>query len=82
MEGFYSSASSKHATISFGGEQLRLLQFQVINEVMIKDRLIDKVDLVGASMRKAIENVVSKKPALSGVRGLGTSLFIDTLEAE
>lgn len=52
VEGFYSSPESKQSTISFGGEMLRLLQFQVINEVITKDRLIDKVDLVGASLRK------------------------------
>ena len=51
---------------------------------MIKDRLQDKVDLVGASMKKAVENAVAKKQSgnLTGVRGLGTSLFIDTKDGE
>ena len=33
-------------------------------------------------MKKSIENVVSKKSGLTGVRGLGTSLFIDAADAE
>ena len=79
VEGFYSRPESKQSSISFGSEQLRLLQFQVINEVMVKDRLIDKVELVGASLRKQVDTVVAKKAgSITEVRGLGTSLFIDT----
>jgi len=47
---------------------------------MIKDRLIDKVDLVGASLRKQVESTCSKKSGITGVRGLGTSVFIDTID--
>jgi acetylornithine/succinyldiaminopimelate/putrescine aminotransferase len=33
-------------------------------------------------MRRSVEQVVAKKNGLTGVRGLGTSLFIDTSDAE
>lgn len=33
-------------------------------------------------MRRSVEQVVAKKSGLTGVRGLGTSLFIDTSDAE
>jgi len=33
-------------------------------------------------MKKQIESTVSKKSAITGVRGLGTSLFIDTQDAQ
>ena len=33
-------------------------------------------------MKRSIESVVSKKSVLTGVRGLGTSLFIDTSDSE
>lgn len=81
VEGFYSRPQSKSAAVALGGDHLRLLQFQVINEVMTKDRLIDKVDVVGASLRKQVQSAVSKNSDITGVRGLGTSLYIDTKDA-
>ena len=33
-------------------------------------------------MKRQIEQTASKKSAITGVRGLGTSLFIDTTDAE
>lgn len=83
VEGFYSRPSSKAASISFGTDQLRLLQFQVINQVMVQESLIKRVDNIGNSMRKQVETTVAKKGgAFTGVRGLGTSLFIDTQDSE
>ena len=82
VEGFYSRPESKGASISFGGDQLRLLQFQVINDVISRDKLIERVDIVGASMRKQVETVASKKSNLTAVRGQGTALFIDTADGE
>jgi 4-aminobutyrate aminotransferase-like enzyme len=82
VEGFYSRPQSKASAVALGGDHLRLLQFQVINEVMTKDRLIDKVDLVGASMRKQVQNAASKSTDITGVRGLGTSLYIDTKDGD
>lgn len=83
VEGFYSSASSKHATVSIGGDHLRLLQLNTIQEAMLKDRLIEKVEATGASLKKQLENTIAKKPsAITGVRGLGTALFIDTKDDE
>ena len=78
VEGYFSRPSDKASNLSLGGDHLRLLQFKVINEAIVKDRLLDKVELVGASLRKSIESVASKKQGITGVRGLGTSLFIDT----
>jgi 4-aminobutyrate aminotransferase-like enzyme len=77
-DGFYSTVDSKAHSISFGGDQLRLLQFQVIDDVIRKDNLIQKVQTVGESLKRQVESTVSKKSAITGVRGLGTSLFIDT----
>jgi len=33
-------------------------------------------------MKKQVENTTSKKSNVTGVRGLGTSLFIDTADAQ
>lgn len=83
VEGFFSSAESKSASVSIGGDHLRLLQFATIQENMVKERLIEKVDLAGASLRKQIEQTISKKSSgLTGVKGLGTSLFIETQDGE
>jgi 4-aminobutyrate aminotransferase-like enzyme len=82
VEGFYSTPESKRSSISLGGDQLRLLQFGVIQDTIVKDRLVDKVDLTGASLRKQVESVASKKSNVTGVRGLGTSLFIETSDGE
>lgn len=84
VEGFFSSADSKSATVSIGGDHLRLLQFATIQENMVKERLLEKVDLTGASLRKQIEQTISKKSGtgLTGVKGLGTSLFIETQDGE
>ena len=81
-DGFYSTADSKSNSISFGGDQLRLLQFQVIDDVIRKDNLIQKVNVIGESMKKQVESTLSKKSAVTGVRGLGTSLYIDTQNAD
>lgn len=77
-DGFYSTVDSKAHSISFGGDQLRLLQFQVIDDVIRKENLIQKVQTVGESLKRQVESTVSKKSAITGVRGLGTSLFINT----
>ncbi len=76
IEGFYSRPESKNATISFGGDHLRLLQFQVIRDVIQNEKLIDRVDKTGAYLRRRLES--SKISGISGVRGEGTNLFIDT----
>jgi 4-aminobutyrate aminotransferase-like enzyme len=51
---------------------------------MAKERLIEKVDLAGASLRKQIEQTISKKAGsgVTGVKGLGTSLYIETQDGE
>lgn len=83
VEGFYSSPATKSNTVSMGGDHLRLLQFNTIQETMVKERLIEKVELTGSSLKKSIESTISKKQsAITGVRGLGTSLFIDTKDGE
>jgi 4-aminobutyrate aminotransferase-like enzyme len=82
VEGFFSTPESKHASIAFGGDQLRLLQFETISEIIDREGLIHRVEVTGESMRRSVEQVVSKKSGLTGVRGLGTSLFIDTADAE
>ena len=82
VEGFYSTPESKHSTISFGGDHLGLHQFQVIDEIITRDNLINKVGVVGEALKKQVESTVSKKASVTGVRGLGTSIFIDTQDAE
>ena len=82
VEGFFSTPESKHASIAFGGDQLRLLQFETISEVIDNNGLVHRVEVLGDSMKRQIEQVVSKKSGLSAVRGIGTSLFIDTSDAE
>lgn len=49
---------------------------------MIQNKLIDKVDMVGASLRKQVEYSCSKKSGITGVRGLGTSIYIDTIDGQ
>jgi 4-aminobutyrate aminotransferase-like enzyme len=82
VEGFFSTPESKQSSISFGGDQLRILQFETISDVIQKEGLVHKNEVTGESMKRSIESVVSKKSALTGVRGLGTSLFIDTTDGE
>jgi acetylornithine/succinyldiaminopimelate/putrescine aminotransferase len=44
--------------------------------------LVHRVEVTGESMKKTVEQVVSKKAGLTAVRGLGTSLYIDTADSE
>ena len=82
VEGFYSTPMSKAASISHGCDHLSLLQFQVINEVIQKDRLIDKVNRVGQSFKAEVEKSANGKKGVTGVRGQGTQLFIDTVDEQ
>ena len=61
---------------------MRLLQFETISEVIEREGLVHRVQVTGESMRRSVEQVVSKKGGLTAVRGFGTSLFIDTADAE
>ncbi len=58
VEGFYSTPDSKQASISFGGDQLRLLQFQVIDDVIRNDHLIQKVKITGESLKRQVESTI------------------------
>ena len=46
-EGYYSRPSSKAASISFGGDLLRLMQFRALKDVIETERLVDRVSTVG-----------------------------------
>lgn len=82
VEGFYSRPASKAAAITFGGDYLRLLQFQVVKDTIEKDRLIDKVNRVGGYLRQQTESVASRNNAIKSVGGEGTSIFINTQDGE
>lgn len=52
VEGFFSTPESKHATIAFGGDQLRLLQFETISEIIDREGLVHRVEVTGESMKR------------------------------
>jgi 4-aminobutyrate aminotransferase-like enzyme len=52
VEGFFSTPESKHSSISFGGDQLRLLQFETISSVIEGQGLVHRVEVTGDAMKR------------------------------
>ena len=74
ITGFFSTPASKHHSLSFGGDQYALKQFNVIKEVIKRDKLIEKVQRVGSSMKSKI----AETGPVKSVTGEGTHLYLNT----
>jgi 4-aminobutyrate aminotransferase-like enzyme len=61
---------------SVGGSPLALKQWQVVNNVVHKEFLADRVAKVSHAMARRVEGVSNDK--ISAIRASGTSLWIDT----
>jgi 4-aminobutyrate aminotransferase-like enzyme len=55
VEGFFSTPESKQSSISFGGDQLRILQFETISDIIQKEGLVHKNEVTGENLKRSIE---------------------------
>jgi 4-aminobutyrate aminotransferase/(S)-3-amino-2-methylpropionate transaminase len=67
---------------TFLGDPLRAAQFEVILEVIERDRLIDRVRSVGDHLVGGLTEIAHRNARLSGARGLGTFAAIDAPDAD
>lgn len=61
---------------------LAIAQSIKITEVVYRDNLFDRVARVGAAMQKECAKATDKSSRITGCRGVGTSLWIDTVAGE
>jgi 4-aminobutyrate aminotransferase/(S)-3-amino-2-methylpropionate transaminase len=67
---------------TFLGDPVRGAQFGVIHSVLVRDRLIEHTERVGATLVAGLETLAARHPAkLSEARGLGTFAAIDLPDA-
>eukprot|EP00741_Cyanophora_paradoxa_P013413 tig00020685_g12952.t1 len=65
------------------GDMLRLLQAEVIFDVIRRDRLQENAEATGAFLRAGLEEVAGRHPRLAAaVRGAGTFLAFDAPDAQ
>jgi 4-aminobutyrate aminotransferase-like enzyme len=76
IEGYFSTHDSKKYALTSGGDQFKLLQFKAIKEVIDGQHLVKQVDRVGQYLQKQLNG--ARADVIRGVRGSGTSLYIDT----
>jgi L-lysine 6-transaminase len=74
----YFSKDNGSSSISLAGSRLGLLQLKTITEQIEGKKLIEQVKSVGDSMRSQAVRAAEKSGRISGVRGSGTMLWIDT----
>ena len=79
LSGFYSSETGM---TNLGGNMIELAQMSTIYGVMTKDNLVDRVARVGASMQRDVAKATDKSSRITGSRGVGTSIWIDTVAGE
>ena len=60
---------------SYGGDSARIAMVAKLNEIVLRDRLIDKVKVVGDFLKEKLEEIQAETGSLvSDVRGMGTFL--------
>ena len=80
VSGFFSGEKDGSRDVNLAGSMLGLRQFSVIKELVESRNLIDQVDRVGKSMASSVARSCEKSSRITGVRGSGTSLWIDTVD--
>merc|ERR1711918_188454 len=65
---------------SLGGSAMAVRQWQVVNNVVKSQWLVDRVTRTGAAMAKSAERINNNK--ISGIRTSGSSLWIDTNDVQ
>ena len=82
VSGYFSTESDGTRDVNLAGSQLGLRQFSVIKDVVNSRNLIDQVDRVGKNMESQASRSAEKSSRITGVRGSGTCLWIDTADAQ
>ncbi len=77
VSGFFSKECPEH-NYHLGDSELKLKQFSVIKNVIESAGLIEQVDKVGKALEKSVQKAVEKSQRITGVRGVGTMIWIDT----
>ena len=57
-------------------------KYMKIREAMTEEKLIERVQRVGASMQRDVARATEKSSRILGSRGTGTSIWIDTVAGE
>lgn len=77
LTGYYTSESSTDE-VNVSGNAMNLQRFNIIRNAVEKGGLVDRVNRVGAALLSDLERVADKSEVITGVRGTGTQLWIDT----
>lgn len=77
VSGFFSKECPEH-NFHLGDSELKLKQFAVIKNVIETQGLIEQVDKVGKALQTSVQKAVEKSQRITGVRGSGTMIWIDT----
>ena len=77
VSGFFSKECPEH-NYHLGDSELKLKHFSVIKNVIESAGLIEQVDKVGKALEKSVQKAVEKSQRITGVRGVGTMIWIDT----
>lgn len=78
VSGFFSTEKDETSTYSLAGNRLGLQQLATITEQIKNKGLVEQVQTVGANMRQQVARAAEKSSKITGVRGVGTQLWIDT----
>ena len=80
--GFYTNETKQADEMFVAGKMIDLQRHNIIKSAMDSEGLIERVARVGASQLASAEKAASKSEHIHGVRGSGTSLWIDTASPE
>ena len=78
MTGFFSKNSHAEASHGLGDSELSLRQFAVVREQIEKHGLVEQVKRVGKSLQDGVARASDKSSRITGTRGVGTQIWIDT----
>ena len=81
VNGYFSAEADGTRDVNLAGSQLGLHQFSTIKEVIDSRSLIEQVDRVGKAMTSNLTRASEKSARITGVRNVGTSVWIDTKDA-
>lgn len=78
VQGYFSAGRDDQADVRVGGSEIDVARFEIINKEINKQGLIEQVASVGKDMLTSVQKATQNNDKISGVRGVGTSLWIDT----
>lgn len=64
------------------GSKLDLMNYTIMRGTVESENLLDRVGRVGASMQRDVAKAVEKSSRITGSRGSGTCIWIDTVAGE